>query len=71
METIFVSKTSDTFYLARWLFLKKKITQAEMIEYSKKSYDELVTIINDFGIKVKIRNENKVRYEPSGTSLFD
>ena len=71
METIYVSDTTDNFFLARWLFLKKRITQSEMIEYAKKSREELIKLINDYGFKVKIRNAEKPVYQPTGSELFD
>ena len=71
METIFINERTDNFYIARWLFLKRKITQAEMIEYSKKSREELIRILHDHNFKVKISGEKKVKFEPSDSVLFD
>jgi len=71
METIYINN-SNTFYLARMLFLKKKITQAEMFEFSKsKSFKELVELANDLGLKVKNSKAKEAVYEPSDSKLFD
>jgi len=71
VETIYISKTTNAFYLARWLFLKKKITQLEMFEYGKKSKEELIKIICDFGFKVKEREKREAEYTPTDSDLLD
>ena len=70
METIYINDKTDNFFIARWLFLKKRITQAEMIEYSRKPRDELIKILNDFNFKVKISGKKKPIFEPTGSELF-
>ena len=71
METIYINEKTDNFYIARWLWLKKRITQSEMIEYAKKSRDELITLLYDYGFKVKVSGEKKAKYEPASAQLFD
>ena len=72
METLYISNRSDTFFLARWLWLKKKISQTEMVELAKtKTFDELIEIISDHGFMVKVRGNKKATYAPTDSELFD
>jgi len=71
METIYVSENTTPFYLARWLFLKKKISQKEFKEYVNMSKEELINILCDFNFKIKFRGQDKVVFEPTGSQLFD
>jgi len=72
METINITKNTDKYYLSRWLFLKKKITQKEMFEYNNtKTRDEMITLIHDMGFKIKVREKDEVSYDPASSELYD
>ena len=71
MDTIYISDKTTNFSIARWLFLKKKLSHSEMLELSEKPRDEIIKKVYDFGFFIKMPEKKEVLFEPSEADLFD
>lgn len=71
-ETIYINNKTTNLYIARQLFLKKKITQREMLEFSQNlTREDLIQKAYQLGFFVKEKTEEKTKYEPKESKLYE